>query len=294
MTDIAEKAEIGVASVYRYFKTKPDIAVEAACKLWRDEISELYSYYTDEAFESKNGITRIKEILEVFLKLYDEHQDYISFIDQFDRYIIKENISKEKLKEYEKSIIDLKSILIKALDSGKADGTIRRDVSGEHKAVWDGLCSDIPELAAISDKYFDDWNKICRFAQYAIDNDVYGVHAFYNKEIFAAVYASNLLMRSTDILVTKPSELAFYPVPKLMIKRVGGHEAWGAIRAAEIGDGTIECDEVDRALQMLQLMLKEDDILTMLTENILRANRIGIYNGAYRVVELAVKGVKAK
>ena len=48
-------------------------------------------------------------------------------------------------------------------------------------------------------------------------------------------------MRCSDVLITKPSELAFYPIPKLMIKRVGGHEAWGAIRAAEIGDGTYEC-----------------------------------------------------
>ena len=35
MTDIAEEAQIGVASVYRYFKTKPDIAIEAAEELCR-------------------------------------------------------------------------------------------------------------------------------------------------------------------------------------------------------------------------------------------------------------------
>jgi len=161
---------------------------------------------------------------------------------------------------------------------------------GDHRGVWKGICEDIPELDSMSEKYFDDWKKTCEFAEKALDEEIKGVHAFYNEEIFAAVYASNLLMRSTDILVTKPSELAFYPVPKLMIKRVGGHEAWGAIRAAELGDGTIECDEVDKALQMLDLMLTNDEILTMLTQNIIKANSIGIYNGAYRVVELAVKG----
>ena len=127
------------------------------------------------------------------------------------------------------------------------------------------------------------------FAEKALDEEIKGVHAFYNEEIFAEVYASNLLMRSTDILITKPSELAFYPVSKLMIKRVGGHEAWGAIRTAELGDGTIECEEVNRAIQMLELMLTNDEILTMLTQNIINANSIGVYNGAYRVVELAVK-----
>ena len=159
---------------------------------------------------------------------------------------------------------------------------------GDHKKVWESLCQEIPELDSVSEKYFDDWNKTCSFAESAIDGDVSGVHAFFHQDIFAAVYASNLLMRSTDILVTKPSELAFYPIPKLMIKRVGGHEAWGAICTAEVGDGTIECSEADRAIQMLELMLKEDDILKMLISNIIKAYQAGTYNGAYRAVELAV------
>lgn len=160
---------------------------------------------------------------------------------------------------------------------------------GDHKAVWEGICKEIPVLESITEKYFDDWDKTCDFAEKALNSDIRGIHAFYNKDIFAAVYATNLLMRSSDIIITKPSELSFYPIPKLLIKRVGGHEAWGAIRAAEVGDGTIECETTERALQMLDLMLNGDEILTMLINNILKANKIGIYNGAYKAVELAVK-----
>lgn len=131
MTDIAEKAEIGVASVYRYFKTKPDLAVEAACKFWSDEISELYKYYTEGEFINKNVITKVKEILEVYLKLYKDHQDFIRFIDEFDRFVVKETISKERLKAYEKSIIDLKPLLINLLEQGIEEGTIRKDLNCE-------------------------------------------------------------------------------------------------------------------------------------------------------------------
>lgn len=160
---------------------------------------------------------------------------------------------------------------------------------GDHKGVLDGLCEEIPELSSISQNYFNDWNKTCAFAQMALDNEISGIHTFYNEDIFAAVYSTNLLMRSCDILITKPSELAFYPVPKLLIKRVGGHEAWGAVRAAEVGDGTIECETVGRTLQMIDLMLNSDEILTMLCNNIIKANKIGIYNGAYKAVELATR-----
>lgn len=160
---------------------------------------------------------------------------------------------------------------------------------GDHKNVWDDLCKEIPELSS-SNKYFDEWDKTVAFAEKALNEEVSGVHAFYNKDIFAAVYATNLLMRSSDIVVTKPSELAFYPVPKLLIKRVGGHEAYGALRAAEVGDGTVECDTVGRALQMLKLMLNSPEILTNMCNCIIKANKIGIYDGAYKAVELAVKG----
>jgi hypothetical protein len=74
-----------------------------------------------------------------------------------------------------------------------------------------------------------------------------------------------------------------------MIKRVGGHEAWGAIRAAEIGDGTIECDTLPRIQTMMRLLLNEPQLLTSMNDAILKAQSIGVYDGAYRVIELATK-----
>jgi len=59
-------------------------------------------------------------------------------------------------------------------------------------------------------------------------------------DYFAAVAATDLLVPVVDVLACKPSELAFYPVPKLMIRRVGDHEAFSASRANELGDGTEE------------------------------------------------------
>ena len=92
------------------------------------------------------------------------------------------------------------------------------------------------------------------------------------------------------MLVTKPSELAFYPVPKLFIKRVGGHERWGAIHSAEIGDGTLECEDIAHTLQMVELFMNDDNLLKDMCGNIVRNKKMGIYDGAYKVVELAMAG----
>ena len=132
------------------------------------------------------------------------------------------------------------------------------------------------------------------FASHALeDDDLEGIHAFWHKNIFEAVYCTNLLMRSCDVLVTKPSELSFYPVPKLFIRRIGGHERWGAIHSAEIGDGTLECRDIPHTMQMVDLFLTDDVLLKDMCNNIIQNKKAGIYDGAYKVVQIAM-GMKEK
>ncbi|MBN2893388.1 MAG: hypothetical protein JXL97_16060 [Bacteroidales bacterium] len=160
---------------------------------------------------------------------------------------------------------------------------------GDHKSFWEYLKTKKPDLESTSNLFFNDWQKTVDFAEKALNEDIIGINIIQNGDIFEAIYTTNLLMRSADIMITKPSELAFYPVPKLLIKRVGGHEAWGAIRSAEIGDGTVEANETNYALQLLKLMIEEKDILTLMNNKILENNKIGIYNGGYNVIKLAVE-----
>lgn len=161
---------------------------------------------------------------------------------------------------------------------------------GDYKNVWEALLQEIPEMKSLSTEHFDYWEETEGFAQKALDKEqeVNGIHGFWHANIFEAVYCTNLLMRSADVLVTKPSELAFYPIPKLFIKRVGKHEMWGAIHSAEIGDGTLECRDIPHTLQMVDMFLNDDLILNDMCNNIMVNKSIGIYDGAYKVVELAI------
>jgi hypothetical protein len=157
---------------------------------------------------------------------------------------------------------------------------------GDHRKVWNLLRKRVAGFEELAQKHFD-WAETVQFAQNALNGDAEGLHAFLSDDPFAAVYTTNLLMRSCDVLLTKPSELAYYPIPTLFLQRVGGHEAWGAIRGAELGYGTIECNGVPFTLQVLGMMIHEDEILSMQCENIVKLKQMGVYDGAYRVIELA-------
>ena len=159
---------------------------------------------------------------------------------------------------------------------------------GDHEGRWLVL-KELLENAGVPYELHSDWKKTKAFAKDAEKNPVTGVHVFLHKDFYAAVYCTNLLMRVCDFMVTKPSELSFYPIPKLFIQRVGRHEAWGAIRGSEIGDGTKEAEEHNILHRLLTMIIEEDDLFKMQVQNILNNDKMGIYNGGYNVVQAALQ-----
>ena len=104
---------------------------------------------------------------------------------------------------------------------------------------------------------------------------------------FPAVATTDVLSRVADVLACKPSELAFYPVPKLMIRRVGDHEEYSARRASEVGDGTLELREVPDAMAYVDKMCTSPDLLVTMNQAIQTNKKIGVYDGCKKAVELA-------
>jgi len=109
-------------------------------------------------------------------------------------------------------------------------------------------------------------------------------------EYFPSVATTDLLCRVSDVLTCKPSELAFYPLPKLHIRRVGDHEADSARRAAELGDGSLEARELEDAMTLIGLMLSSPDLLISMNEQVIQNNSIGLYSGCQNAVDWAIAG----
>ena len=115
MTDIAKKAEVGVASVYRYFKTKADIAIQVGIKFWEEEGRAVYEKFQYKEFEEKSGYEQVKDLLNSFVILFEDHKDFLKYINYLDSFILKENIDRDKLVEYEKSIVDIQEFAVTAI-----------------------------------------------------------------------------------------------------------------------------------------------------------------------------------
>ncbi|MGP1587877.1 MAG: DUF6938 domain-containing protein [Treponemataceae bacterium] len=160
---------------------------------------------------------------------------------------------------------------------------------GDHKGRWADL-KKILDREKIEYVFHSSWEETRQFVENARTRDEHGIHIFLHENFYAAIYATNVLMRISDVMVTKPSELSYYPVPKLFIQRVGKHEAWGAIRGSEIGDGTIETSSLTSMHRTMNLLIHEQDLMQMFCKHILINNKNGVYDGAYNAVKLAMEG----
>ena len=157
---------------------------------------------------------------------------------------------------------------------------------GDHLDVYNKLISKV-EIE--TKNYFNEYSKLKELVGEIKEGDAEGIYAIYNKDIFEAVYSTNLLMPVTDLLVTKPSELAYYPIPKFFMRHIGGHEVYGAIHGQEFGDSTFECPTKKEAAVMLDRLISDKEIFIHMCDQIDKLKAQGYYDGAYECVRLAAK-----
>ena len=157
---------------------------------------------------------------------------------------------------------------------------------GDHKDVYDKLCEKVKGIETVN--FFNNYPNLKKMVEQIKQGDANGIYAIYNKDICEAVYSTNLLMPVCDLLVTKPSELAYYPIPKLFMKHIGGHEVYGAINGREYGDSLPECPTKKEINAMLDRVISDKELIPHLCDRIDELKKVGHYNGAYECVKLAV------
>jgi len=158
--------------------------------------------------------------------------------------------------------------------------------TGDHRGVYEHLVRHISGKCETR-LFNDDYERLTGFVKELRNTAASGVTLINHSDIFPAVYSTNLLMPECDLLITKPSELAYYPIPKLYMKHIGGHEVYGAIHGREFGDSTDEYPTATGICKAIDRLINDREILPHLCDKIDALHAQGYYNGAYECVRLA-------
>ena len=116
--DIAITAQVGEATIYRYFGKKQTLVVESAMKLQKEVDAE--SFKLDEG---KNGFEKLKIFYLSYLQIFDSHPEFFKFINEFDAYMAGEQV--DELDTYESVVGQYKTTFMHAYEQGIKDGSVK-------------------------------------------------------------------------------------------------------------------------------------------------------------------------
>lgn len=123
MEEIAKKAGVGAATVYRYFSGKIQLVIEAAELYW-NQISEKYLKELEKEGMGENGYEQLQKIFDIFCRIFAKQKPFLKFLQEFDVFVKKYQISEEHLAEYECGILKLKPYVTDSLERGLADKSL--------------------------------------------------------------------------------------------------------------------------------------------------------------------------
>ena len=128
MTDVADAAGVGVATLYRRFSTKTRLALVAGTLLWRRFNERIVALVESDAFLGMSGADRLERMLRLYAEGYVENAGFVLFIDDLDGHLITEGAPLDAVAAYGREVDSFYLIFADAYQLGLQDGSVAREV----------------------------------------------------------------------------------------------------------------------------------------------------------------------
>lgn len=129
MTEIAEAAHVGMATVYRYFGVKQKLVVELGAMKWRDFAEEVEALFRAANGDKMTALQELAFYLDCYIELYQRHPALLRFNANFDQYIRHAHIPAEELRGYYDSVEHFARKFSKLYAKNGSDHTLRSDIT---------------------------------------------------------------------------------------------------------------------------------------------------------------------
>ncbi|MGN0056187.1 MAG: TetR/AcrR family transcriptional regulator [Atopobiaceae bacterium] len=126
MVDIANRAGVGVATLYRRFGSKTRIAIEAGTLLWKCFNDRIVQMVESDDFLAMNGAKRLECLLREYAAHYVANRDFVRFVYDFDHLMLSEGVTPEQLMAYGQEVDSFYIIFEDAYQLGVSDGSVRQ------------------------------------------------------------------------------------------------------------------------------------------------------------------------
>ena len=126
MANVANKAGIGIATLYRHYRTKPELVVAVGTHVWSNFIRDYTPIRNDDKM---TAVEELEFFLDSFLELYKNHKKLLCFNQFFNIYIRNEAVPKKALNSYNEMVDKLAMRFHRTYVKGECDKTLCTEMS---------------------------------------------------------------------------------------------------------------------------------------------------------------------
>ena len=129
LQEIADEAKIGIATLYRYFKAKPDLVIEIGTNIWKRYYVEVEKEYARLNGPAMNAAEELEFFLDSIIELYRSRRDVLRFNRNFDTYVQHERCTAAQMRPYNDAVAVFAKKFHTVVRKARADGMIDIRVS---------------------------------------------------------------------------------------------------------------------------------------------------------------------
>ena len=123
--DVADESEFGVATIYRYFSNKTEMAIQAALYNWNTGFIEM----AEESRKCYSGGDQICSLFNGYIRLFMVKPEVYRFMEDFDSYISRLNELPVFLNEYDKLLKHYNLLIAEMISLGVRDEILKTKVN---------------------------------------------------------------------------------------------------------------------------------------------------------------------
>ena len=125
MSDVAKAGGVGTTTVYRYYKTKPELVLAISTWAWERYLNQVIRKIDSVELTAAE---EYEYFLDTFLDMYRNHRNLLRFNQFFNVYVQNEEIPLEVMKPYFEVVKKLEDRFAALYERAEKDHTIRTDI----------------------------------------------------------------------------------------------------------------------------------------------------------------------
>lgn len=128
---VADAADVGATTMYKYFQTKEKLLIAISAKVWGEVWQEVLMNPETNGFDGFTAYQGIEFYADLIISLYQKYPELLRFSSEYKTFINRHgnmNMEDNRLKEHLDVLEPVRNLFHQMYERAKVDGSIRMDI----------------------------------------------------------------------------------------------------------------------------------------------------------------------